>query len=88
MLIAGLLASGNLPSLAGDIKPDDVIITLSISRNGFNLASCSVSILPLLVAVFGETSPAMLFSAPGSVLTPAVTPSPKIVRLPFSSSSY
>jgi hypothetical protein len=85
-LTAGLRASGSLPSLAGDIKPDDVIITLSISLKGFNSASFSVSILPPLVPL-GETFPLKLFSPPVSALTP-FAPSVRLLIPPVSSSSY
>ena len=85
-LTAGLRASGSLPSRAGDIKPPAVIITLSISLNGFNSASFSVSVLPPTVRPVGETFPLKLLSEPDSTFTPAA-PSLKF-PIPASSSSY
>ena len=86
-LTAGRRASGSLPSLAGDINPPAVIITLSISLNGFNSASFSVRVRPPPPKPVGETFPLKLFSEPDSTFTPVV-PS---LMLPIpgpSSSSY
>ena len=86
-LTAGLSASGSLPSLAGEMKPPAVIITLSISLKGFNSASFSVNVLPPTVNPLGETFPLKLFSDPDSALIPVadsfMPPSPVV-----SSSSY
>ena len=86
-LTAGRRASGSLPSLAGDINPPAVIITLSISLNGFNSASFSVRVLPPPPKPVGETFPLKLFSELDSTFIPTV-PSLMFPIPATSSSSY